>query len=95
MPWRRGHSCALFENGRMMCFGIGLSGQLGTVYANVDSVASCGGPKCLQISLASYISFSDNTIPVIDIQAGFDHTCGMFREAHIFSIHQEINESII
>jgi hypothetical protein len=61
-----------------MCFGTGFNeaGQLGTVYLDVEAVASCGTPKCLPVSLASYISFSDDSIPVVDVQAGFDHTCG-------------------
>lgn len=73
-----GHSCVLFENGRILCFGSGdfQSGQLGTVFADVEVVATCTVLKCLALSLASYISFSDNSIPVVDVQAGFSHTCG-------------------
>lgn len=80
------HSCALFENGRAICWGArgANSGQLGTVYTVDRSVSSCGSTTCTPVSSIGFISFSDNLVAITEISAGALHTCGIY--INIFQI---------
>lgn len=73
------HTCVLFNNGKTICFGAALtsSGQLGTVYLNVQSLATCGSSTCLPVSSAGFIGFSNDHIKITSISAGSAHTCGI------------------
>lgn len=76
----RYHSCALFSNGRLLCWGCYTYsvGQLGTVYAQVQAIAYCLSASCVSVSSASFISFSDNTVPIKNVSCADENTCVLF-----------------
>jgi alpha-tubulin suppressor-like RCC1 family protein len=72
------HVCALFYNGRSLCWGargVFNLGKLGTL-APIESISSCPSASCLPLSSAGFISFSDNATPIVRVDVGDDSTCG-------------------
>lgn len=77
------HGCALFENGRVICWGSALSGdnlgQLGTVFGTYQGVGNCALP-CVKVSSATFIAFADTLSIVSKVSAGTEHTCVLFSQ---------------
>lgn len=75
----RAHACALFNNGRVFCWGAysSSSGQVGTNFSVYPSVAT-GAATCLPVSSAPFISFSDNSVKIVQLSTGREHTCVLF-----------------
>lgn len=63
------HTCVLFDNTKMLCFGHNADAQLGT-----DSLTNVSGPAGGILSVQPYISFS-STLPISSFAIGFGHTC--------------------
>jgi alpha-tubulin suppressor-like RCC1 family protein len=66
------HTCVLFTNGCVRCFGFGSSGRLGT-----GSTASVGG-SLSQMETLPFITFQEPTIIATQVSAGGSHTCVLF-----------------
>jgi alpha-tubulin suppressor-like RCC1 family protein len=67
------HTCVLFVNGGVRCFGAGGNGNLGT--GSTTSV----GDQANQMSLLDYIAFSNDGIAATQVSAGHSgHTCVLF-----------------
>jgi alpha-tubulin suppressor-like RCC1 family protein len=66
------HTCVLFSNGGVRCFGYGSSGQLGTgSSANV-------GDQANQMSQLGFIAFSNDGIVATQVSAGASISCVLF-----------------
>jgi hypothetical protein len=65
------HSCAVFSQGGIRCWGVGGNGRLGT-----NSENNVGGNPSDMSSLP-FISFSDSQ-PAVQVSAGFFHSCAVF-----------------
>jgi alpha-tubulin suppressor-like RCC1 family protein len=66
------HTCVLFTNGGIRCFGYGNSGQLGT-----GSTANVGD-QANEMSQLDFIAFSNDGIAATQVSAGYLHTCVLF-----------------
>jgi alpha-tubulin suppressor-like RCC1 family protein len=70
------HSCAVFSNGRVICWGANSWGMIGVPWAQHQAVSSCGAATCIPVSSTGFISFSDNVTPAVQVTTGDSHTCG-------------------
>ena len=69
-------SCALFESGRVKCWGWGYSGQLGQ--GNSKSIGDNPG----EMESLSFIQFGTNE-KVIEISSGGSHNCALFESGRV------------
>lgn len=67
-------SCAVFETGRIVCFGNNDHGQLGI---GNNSWAGCGG-SCLSIIQLAGIYFADPTVAATSVSSSEYHNCALF-----------------
>ena len=67
------HSCALFEEGNVKCWGLGGSGQLG-----MGSINNRGSGKDEMGENLPFLKFGDSTLSVKKISANSDSTCAIF-----------------
>ncbi len=72
-------TCALFDSGRVACFGLGSEGSPGL--DSPDRVG-CGG-SCLSIIQLTGIGFADPTVLVTAIASGGGHNCAIFSNGKI------------
>lgn len=68
-----GYTCAVIEGGKLKCWGYNQTGQLG--YGNTDNTALEKTP--------AELDFVDVKGTVVQVSAGFDHTCALFEDGGI------------
>ena len=73
------HSCALFANGKVRCWGEGDLGRLGS--GNTNDKGDINGPSGMQT--VPYIAFAEPTITVEKIVTGFHHNCALFSNGKV------------
>jgi hypothetical protein len=73
------HSCALFDSGKLVCFGINLDGSLGI---GSQTYAGCGG-SCLSTIQLTGIGFADPTVLVSAVSPGGYHSCALFTNGKV------------
>jgi alpha-tubulin suppressor-like RCC1 family protein len=79
------HACALFTNARVVCWG-GRTLQLGQLGYDFATVRCAGAhlpaEHCVAVSALGYLEFME-TEPVVQIEAGFSHTCALMRHGRV------------
>lgn len=73
------HSCALFDSGRIACFGDGSSGRLGL---GNSAQVGCGG-SCLSTVQLIGIEFGDPTVLATAVSSGSHHSCALFTNGKV------------
>lgn len=73
------HTCALFLQGRIVCFGLNNYGQLGI--GNTSSVGC--GPVCLSITNINGLGFQNPTFTVKAVSSGGWHNCALFSNGKV------------
>ncbi len=73
------HTCAVHTSGKIVCFGEGADGRLGSESA--DDVG-CGGTCASHVTFTGIV-FSEPTALATAITAGDAHTCALFTNARV------------
>lgn len=84
-----GHTCALFDNGKMKCFGAGFSGALGTGDENHrgDDPGEMG-------DALPFIDFGSTERKVVQMSTGGSHNCAVFDDGSLKCFGQATNGAL-